>query len=101
MALWVDKHRPKTLDALDFHKDVSERLRGMVKRGDFPHLLVYGPSGAGKKTRILALLREAFGSAVEKVFFLLLSPSLDLSSMLTLGSQLKVEHRTWKVALDC
>lgn len=67
MALWVDKHRPKTLDALDFHKDVSERLKGMVKRGDFPHLLVYGPSGAGKKTRILALLREAFGSAVEKV----------------------------------
>lgn len=66
MALWVDKHRPKSLDALDFHRDVSERLKGMVKRGDFPHLMVYGPSGAGKKTRILALLREAFGAAIEK-----------------------------------
>ena len=95
MALWVDKHRPKTLDALDFHKDVSERLRGMVKRGDFPHLLVYGPSGAGKKTRILALLREAFGSAVEKVFITRFIVHAHT------WSQLKAEHRTWKVALDC
>lgn len=81
MALWVDKHRPKTLDTLDFHRDVSERLKGMVQRGDFPHLLVYGPSGAGKKTRILALLREAFGGAIEKVLFLLLSSVSPRSSM--------------------
>jgi replication factor C subunit 3/5 len=34
---------------------------------DFPHMLFYGPSGAGKKTRISCTLRQLFGSGVEKV----------------------------------
>ncbi|KAI9865577.1 MAG: Replication factor C (RF-C) subunit [Vezdaea acicularis] len=67
MALLVDKHRPRTLDKLSYHKDLSERLQSLARSGDFPHLLVYGPSGAGKKTRIIATLKELYGPGVEKI----------------------------------
>ncbi|EAA34305.1 putative replication factor C 38K chain [Neurospora crassa] len=67
MALIVDKHRPRSLDALTYHTELSERLRSLAQSGDFPHLLVYGPSGAGKKTRIVATLKELYGPGVEKI----------------------------------
>ena len=41
-------------------------ISGLAEGGDLPHLLFYGPSGAGKKTRLTALLRELFGPGVEK-----------------------------------
>lgn len=67
MALLVDKHRPRTLETLSYHPDLSERLRSLAASGDFPHLLIYGPSGAGKKTRITATLRALYGPGVEKI----------------------------------
>ncbi|KAJ5912137.1 Replication factor C subunit 5 [Penicillium subrubescens] len=67
MALLVDKLRPRSLDALTYHPELSDRLRALAQSGDFPHLLVYGPSGAGKKTRIIATLKELYGSGVEKI----------------------------------
>ncbi|GAA5823304.1 hypothetical protein JCM10212_000822 [Sporobolomyces blumeae] len=66
MALLVDKYRPRTLDDLDYHPELSGRLKALVK-GDFPHTLFYGPSGAGKKTRIMATLRQLYGPGVEKL----------------------------------
>jgi DNA polymerase III delta prime subunit len=87
MALLVDKHRPRTLQTLTYHPELSERLKALVSwkqdrhshtaqrltdgiqatSGDFPHLLIYGPSGAGKKTRVTATLRELYGPGVEKI----------------------------------
>ncbi|TGZ85396.1 P-loop containing nucleoside triphosphate hydrolase protein [Ascodesmis nigricans] len=65
--LWVDKHRPRSLEALHYHEGLSARLKSLANSGDFPHLLVYGPSGAGKKTRIVATLKELYGPGAEKI----------------------------------
>lgn len=67
MSLWVDKYRPTSIGKLDYHKEQAAQLRNLVHCGDFPHLLVCGPSGAGKKTRIMCLLRELYGAGVEKL----------------------------------
>ncbi|ELR11065.1 replication factor c subunit [Acanthamoeba castellanii str. Neff] len=76
--LWVDKHRPRQLAQLDYHEPLTNQLQKMATAGDFPHLLFFGPTGAGKKTRIMALLRELFDAGVEK---------------------LKIDHRDFKVCL--
>ena len=74
--LWVDKHRPHTLVKLHLHHEVNKKLSALALSDEIPHLLVYGPAGTGKKTRVMCLLREIYGSGVEKV---------------------KLEHRTIKV----
>ncbi|MES1909832.1 MAG: hypothetical protein MHM6MM_002529 [Cercozoa sp. M6MM] len=63
--LLVEKHCPKQLGQLDYHEDVTSLLRQMARRAEVPHLLVYGPPGSGKKTRIGALLRALYGQAAE------------------------------------
>jgi len=67
--LWVDKHRPTDVDSLDYHDVVTQRLTALAKNpSGLPHLFFYGPSGAGKRTRIHAFLGALFGpSAVHKL----------------------------------
>jgi replication factor C subunit 3/5 len=79
MSLWVDKYRPTSLEKLTIHDAVNKRLESLAESNELPHLLVYGPSGAGKKTRVIALLRQLFGPGVERV---------------------KLEHRTFKATAN-
>jgi replication factor C subunit 3/5 len=67
MSLWVDKHRPKDLAKLDYHDALTQQLSTIAESGNMPHMLVYGPSGAGKKTRVMALLKGIFGNSVHKL----------------------------------
>jgi replication factor C subunit 3/5 len=48
-----DKYRPTSLSKMDIHQELSSQLENVSKNDDFPHLLFFGPSGAGKKTVIL------------------------------------------------
>mmetsp|Transcript_8376 Transcript_8376/g.18766 ORF Transcript_8376/g.18766 Transcript_8376/m.18766 type:complete len:385 (-) Transcript_8376:170-1324(-) len=66
--LWVDKHRPNRLEQLSYHGTLTKRLTSLAADpGGLPHLLFYGPPGAGKKTRIMTLLRQVFGPGAEKL----------------------------------
>ncbi|KAJ9074192.1 Subunit of heteropentameric Replication factor C (RF-C) [Entomophthora muscae] len=67
MSLWVDDYRPDSIKTLSYHNDITEQIKRLGNSGDLPHILFYGPSGAGKKTRINALLKEIFGPGIEKV----------------------------------
>ena len=64
--LWVDKHRPHDLEGMDYHSNITKMLLGVCQKNDFPHLLFYGPSGAGKKTRVLAMLHKIYGDAISR-----------------------------------
>lgn len=66
--LWVDKYRPSRLDDLSYHPEVTQRLKSLaLTPAAMPHLFFYGPPGAGKKTRVTALLRQLYGSGSEKL----------------------------------
>lgn len=94
MSLWCDKNRPKTLSNLDYHKDQADQLKKLVHSDDFPHLLVYGPNGAGKKTRIMCALRELYGPGVEKLRIerqQFETPSKKTIEMTTLASNYHIE----------
>jgi len=94
MSLWVDKHRPKRLQKLDYHQEQAVHLEKLVKGGDFPHLMVYGPSGAGKKTRIMCLLREMYGAGVERLRIEhqnFLTPSNKKIEIITIASNYHIE----------
>lgn len=45
---WVDKYRPLKLDDIVYQDDTIKMLKNIVKTGNMPHLLFYGPSGVGK-----------------------------------------------------
>lgn len=67
MSLWCDKYRPKTFDELDYQLNQAELLQTIVASGDFPHFLIFGPSGAGKKTRITCLLHALYGDGAQSL----------------------------------
>ena len=39
--LWVDKYRPRTLDRLDHHPQITQVLKQLSETNDFPVLLPF------------------------------------------------------------
>lgn len=67
MSLFCDKYKPTSLLGVDYHKQQATQLKNLISAGDFPNLFIFGPSGAGKRTRIDLLLKEIYGPSAEKI----------------------------------
>ena len=92
--MWVDKHQPTRLDKCDLHQSMAPRLKQLASSGEFPHLLFYGPHGSGKKTLVLSVLRELFGSNVDrtKLEYRSFKPTPSKTvEMTTIGSNYHIE----------
>lgn len=67
MSLFCDKYKPGSLASVDYHQLQANQLKNLISAGDFPNLFIFGPSGAGKRTRIDLLLKEIYGPGAEKI----------------------------------
>ena len=67
--IWVEKYRPMQFkDAELMHTDQIEMLGKLAQSDDFPHILLYGPSGGGKRTLTKCLLQALYGTnAVHRI----------------------------------
>ena len=54
----------KTFDDLDHHTKINKNMEILSSHKDIPHLLIYGPQGSGKTTRIMCLMEKMFGQGV-------------------------------------
>ena len=56
--LWVEKYRPKTIDACILPQNVKDTFTNFVEQGEIPNLLLSGTAGVGKTTIAKALCNE-------------------------------------------
>ena len=47
-SLWVEKHRPDSLDGFVGNNHIVEKVKNYIKNNDVPHLLFFGKAGTGK-----------------------------------------------------
>jgi replication factor C subunit 2/4 len=58
---WIEKYRPKRLNEIISQEESINILSNTLKTGELPHLVLYGGSGTGKTSSILALCNQLFG----------------------------------------
>lgn len=60
-TLWIEKHRPETLDDIIGHEDEVDRLERYAGDNETPHMIFAGPAGTGKTATIVAFAKEVYG----------------------------------------
>ncbi len=61
IPIWRIKYIPKTLDEVCGREKIKERLKNIIKQGNFPHLLFVGSEGIGKATLASLFSKEFLG----------------------------------------
>lgn len=62
----IDKYTPTNIKDAYFHQDIIKLLHHMSKDEAIPHIIFYGPDGAGKKTIIKLFLEMLFDKNVHR-----------------------------------
>jgi DNA polymerase III delta prime subunit len=47
-SLWVEKHKPSTIEEYIGEESFKDTIRDFIKKNDVPNILLYGDSGVGK-----------------------------------------------------
>ena len=66
-VIWAEKYKPYEFGSLLYNNDIEVKLKKLISNDDFPHLLFYGPNGAGKRTLAKCILSELFGEGALKM----------------------------------
>ena len=59
-TLWIEKHRPRTLETTELPDDVRNYVNNCKTDGEIANLLLHGKSGLGKTTLAKVIVRDVF-----------------------------------------
>jgi replication factor C subunit 3/5 len=64
-SIFLDKYKPNKLIDISFNINISKLLIKLAQNSNIiPHLLLYGPSASGKKTKIYAFINEIYNTII-------------------------------------
>jgi len=60
-SIWTEKYRPSKFEEVVGQEEIIKRVKALTDSLNIPHLLFAGPSGTGKSTLALVVVKELFG----------------------------------------
>jgi replication factor C subunit 3/5 len=58
---WIEKYRPNTIEEIVGNTQVISILDNMVQKNSLPHIILFGSSGTGKTSTVLAFAKKIYG----------------------------------------
>ncbi|MEK6908849.1 MAG: replication factor C small subunit [Nanoarchaeota archaeon] len=58
--IWTEKYRPSVFDMMVGQQEIVKRANALVQAMNIPHIMFAGPSGTGKSTLALIIVKELF-----------------------------------------